>query len=217
MEADFWLDKWQRNEIGFHENEVHPLLREYWSVVTADIDHSQSDATNVFVPLCGKSLDMLWLLDQGFDVYGVELSAIGVEAFFTENEIEFTKSADGELTKYQSARVTIWCGDIFALSRSMLPPITLFYDRAALVALAADMREQYINQVASLVNRAARGLLVALEYSPDLITPPPHSLNISTLEKIYANKFSCQLLGSGVGEVKGKPCTEHALLLGHIM
>ena len=215
MEANFWLEKWQRNEIGFHEAEAHPLLRKHWATVVK-LSNQQSEANKVFVPLCGKSLDMLWLIEQGFHVYGIELSVIAVEAFFSENDIAFDKSHEGDLVKYESEHATIFCGDIFALTSLMLPAIKLFYDRAALIALPPDMRSVYVDKVVSLLGRGSNGLLISLEYDEDLISPPPHSLNVNSIEEISANRFQCQLLGRGTGEVKGKPCTEYAIHLQSI-
>ena len=209
MKANFWLECWQRNEIGFHEAEIHPLLLAHWSTVLSAIE-DQHARRNVFVPLCGKSRDMIWLMEQGHHVYGVELSAIGVEAFFSENNIAFEKSAAGELTKYVADQVTIFSGDIFALTGSMVPEIKLFYDRAALVALPPGMRNAYAEKVISLLGDKANGLLISLEYAADMINPPPHSLDPEQVEQSYGHVCDCELLGQGVGEVKGKPCTEYA-------
>lgn len=210
MEANFWLERWQRNEIGFHEAEVHPLLRNYWpTIIAAHANHTG----NVFVPLCGKSLDMIWLIDQGLHVYGVELSTVGVEAFFNENNIPFEKSAAGEVQKYASENATIFAGDIFSLTKDMLPALDLFYDRAALVALPSFMRADYVAKVASLLVPDAHGLLVSLEYEDGLINPPPHSISVETVLATYGSHCRCDLLGSGAGDVKGKPCIEHAVHL----
>src|SRR5665647_3863458 len=79
MEKDFWLERWEQEQTGFHQNEINPYLRQHWQHLAGN--------GPVFVPLCGKSLDMLWLRKQGLDVVGVELSPIAVEAFFEENAL----------------------------------------------------------------------------------------------------------------------------------
>ena len=84
MEKDFWLERWERKETGFHQNEVNPYLRQHWQEL-----HLARDSV-VFVPLCGKSRDMLWLRKQGHRVLGVELSAIAVQAFFNLGGISRT-------------------------------------------------------------------------------------------------------------------------------
>ena len=209
MEPNFWLSRWEQNQIGFHEQHVHPMLLKYWQEV-ASVDASRP---NVFVPLCGKSLDMLWLMEAGYDVVGVELSELAVEAFFIENNLSYVKSSDGLLQKYSSERVTLWCGDMHDLSAAQLPALNYFYDRAALVALPLDMRHSYIKQLKRLLTPSSVGLLVALEYEPDMVSPPPHSVPLTMVESAYQGLFTHRVLGSGTGEVKGKPCTEHALFL----
>ena len=79
MKKEFWLERWERQEIGFHQSEINPYLCQYWNEVHA------ARESEVFVPLCGKSRDMLWLRKQGHTVLGVELSAIAAQAFFKEN------------------------------------------------------------------------------------------------------------------------------------
>lgn len=69
MKSEFWHDRWLNSQIGFHQSEVNSYLQEHWS------EHFQDRGT-VFVPLCGKSRDMVWLCDQGHTVIGSELSAI---------------------------------------------------------------------------------------------------------------------------------------------
>ena len=219
MEPSFWLARWQQNQIGFHEQHIHPMLLKYWGEVVASAreqgtnDVDGASRPSVFVPLCGKSLDMLWLIEAGCDVIGVELSELAVEAFFTENKLPYTKTTQGPLQKYENERVTLWCGDIFDLSASQLPALKFFYDRAALVALPIEMRRSYVAKINSLVAPASCGLLVALEYEPNLISPPPHSVPLTLVASSYGEEFDHRVLGSGNGEVKGKPCLEHAVLV----
>ncbi|MEA2773553.1 MAG: thiopurine S-methyltransferase, partial [Acetobacteraceae bacterium] len=81
MQPEFWRDRWFRGQIGFHQPAVERYLEEHW----ADLDTVKGSC--VFVPLCGKSLDLLWLRDIGHGVIGVELSDIAVQAFCMENGI----------------------------------------------------------------------------------------------------------------------------------
>jgi len=78
MKKDFWLERWERAEIGFHQDEINPYLRRFWPELKV------AHGGEVFVPLCGKSLDMVWLRQQGCYVLGVELSQIAVRDFFRE-------------------------------------------------------------------------------------------------------------------------------------
>ena len=93
MDADFWHARWQENRIGFHLPETHHLLVRYWPVLQT------VPGERILVPLCGKSLDMLWLLEQGCRVTGIEISRIAVEAFFAENRIEPVIEQSGAFTR----------------------------------------------------------------------------------------------------------------------
>ena len=75
MKPEFWLKRWQdRWQIGFHQSEPEPLLTEFFP--------KAAPGSKVFVPLCGKSLDMVWLAQQGYQVVGVEPSALACFELF---------------------------------------------------------------------------------------------------------------------------------------
>ena len=78
MEADFWHDRWRNDEIGFHQRKFNRHLVKHWPTFG-----SQPEA-RVFVPLCGKSLDLIWLAERGHAVVGCEISEIAVASFFGE-------------------------------------------------------------------------------------------------------------------------------------
>src|SRR3546814_8142059 len=79
MDPDFWQQRWRDNRIGFHRDGVLPLLEKHWPSL------GLATGSRVFVPLCGKSLDMAWLAARGHRVLGVELSPLAVGQFFDEN------------------------------------------------------------------------------------------------------------------------------------
>ena len=84
MNPEFWQARWQDKRIGFNQPKVNPLLVKYFSVLDLPV------GSRVFAPLCGKSIDMRWLLEQGYDVVGVELVESAVEEFFAEQNISAT-------------------------------------------------------------------------------------------------------------------------------
>ena len=91
MEKQFWLDRWEARQIGFHLPEVNAYLRRHWSALKLNA------GDRVLVPLCGKSLDMLWLHEVGHGVLGVELSPIAIQEFFADNALEMQKETGGDL------------------------------------------------------------------------------------------------------------------------
>ena len=103
MKAEFWLERWQRNEIGFHQGEINAHLQDYWDRV------GLKEGGEVFVPLCGKSNDMLWLRAQGHRVLGVELSPLAVEAFFVENQLKPEVRSIGAAAGSTRCRCCAYC------------------------------------------------------------------------------------------------------------
>ncbi|MEL6547877.1 MAG: thiopurine S-methyltransferase, partial [Myxococcota bacterium] len=133
-----WHERWREGRIGFHRPEVHPTL--------TDIARSRRVFPGkVFVPLAGKTVDLMWLAQAGAEVVAVELVNEAVRAFFEEQNVEFTQSQDGPLTVYQARTValTFYQGDVFDLEARHLKDVTWTHDRASLVALSESLRTRY--------------------------------------------------------------------------
>ena len=184
MDAGFWLQRWQEGRIGFHRNEVMPLLSEYWP--TLDL----AKGSRVLVPLAGKSLDMLWLAAQGHRVLGVELSQLAVEQFFSEHALTPTVTQLAHGTRYSVDGIELICGDVFALDDSVLADCSAVYDRAALIALPQDMRERYAAQVYGRLPAGSRGLLITLEYPQDEKAGPPFSVDEPEVARLYGPQWT---------------------------
>lgn len=164
MEHEFWHSKWAENKIGFHLGDVHPLLTQYWSSTNADHDHT------ILVPLCGKSEDLDWLAAKHSHVIGVELSDIAVRSYFAERFYTPTVTQlDSFNSLYQFDELSIYQGDIFT---APLPHVDIIYDRAALVALPPELRQEYAQRLISLVNDGGSILLISVEHQLAKPTPP---------------------------------------------
>lgn len=209
MDADFWLDRWQRNQIGFHESQANPLLVAHVASLTMPA------GSRIFVPLCGKTLDIHWLLSRGIQVAGCELSQIAVQQLFAGLGLTPTVSAVGQIRRYSAAGIDIFQGDIFALSREALGSVAAVYDRAALIALPEAMRGGYASQIQRLTGRA-RQLIICLHYDQRLVAGPPFSVDASDIARLYQGAYDIRLLGTAdvAGGLKGKcPATEDVWLL----
>ncbi len=183
MDKQFWRERWRRNEIGFHQESVHPALEAHWRSV------SRSGAGPVLVPLCGKSLDMSWLAGQGFPVVGVELEPSAAQAFFDAAGLAPATDDSGPLQSFSAGGVTIFAGDFFDFERA--GEFGLVYDRAALIALPREMRPAYLEHLASLLAPDARGLLITLEYAQAEMQGPPFSVMPDELDDSPAFDFEC--------------------------
>lgn len=179
MDRNFWLERWERNEIGFHQSDVNPHLRRFW--------HEAAPGTGrVFVPLCGKSRDMLWLRDQGHPVLGVELSALAVRAFFDENGLAPAHGHRPGFESFEAAGIEILCGDFFSLGPADMADVTAVYDRAALVALPPELRARYAAHLGDILPSGTRVLLVTFDYDAAEMAGPPFAVSPAEVDALFA-------------------------------
>lgn len=182
MEADFWQDKWRRGEIGFHEGEANLLLTAHFPKL------GLAKGDRVFLPLCGKTRDIGWLLGSGYRVAGAELSELAVNELFQELGLEPNVSKKGPLIHYRAANIDIWAGDIFDVPAEWLGPVDATYDRAALVALPAEMRKRYTAHLMR-ITAAAPQLLITFDYDQTLMDGPPFSVSGEEVREHYAATY----------------------------
>ena len=178
MDASFWHERWAHNEIGWHEARFNPLLTAHFRKLAVP------GGGRVFVPLCGKTKDIAWLLQQGYRVAGVELSELAVQQLFTELGATPQVTRVGDLQRYAAPGLDVFTGDIFALTAEQLGPVQAVYDRAALVALPPAMRERYTQHMLALTASAPQ-LLICFEYDQSVMPGPPHSVTAAEVWRHY--------------------------------
>jgi thiopurine S-methyltransferase len=209
VDREYWLDRWRRNAIGFHESQANVLLVRHLASL------SLPPASRLFVPLCGKTLDIQWLLARGHQIVGAELSEIAVRELFAALGLIPSATPIGSITRYGAPGIEVFQGDIFALSRGELGPVAAIYDRGALIALPESMRARYARHIEQLTERA-RQLVICLHYEQRLLAGPPFSVDASEMARLYGPAYDLRLLASAqvVGGLKGKcPATEDVWLL----
>lgn len=199
MEHDFWHQRWENNQIGFHLPEANPLLVRYLSALDLN------KGARIFLPLCGKTLDIAWLLAQGFRVAGAELSRIAVEDLFNHLNLTPTITTLGDITRFSAENLDLYVGDIFNLSPEMLGSVDAIYDRAALVALPEEMRKRYVAHLITLT-QTAQQLLICFDYDQNLHAGPPFSVCTDQVVEYYQQHYATTLLATVEvnGGIKGK-------------
>jgi len=205
MDPKFWHERWKKNEIGFHEDMPNAFLQKYFKSIV-------EGSGTVFVPLCGKTKDIGWLLSQGYQVVGVELSEIAVEQLFDNLNIKVEVSDLGSIKSYRSNHLTVYTGNIFDLNAEMLGPVDCVYDRAALVAMPEDTRRAYTEHLVAITH-GANQFVVCFEYDQNQMKGPPFSINPELLSVYYSKEFEIDLLERSKveGKLKRKvDATEHA-------
>ena len=209
MDASFWHQRWQTNEIPFHERAANPLLIKHFPSLAL------ANGRRVFVPLCGKSLDIGWLLARGHEVIGAELSDIAVQQLFVDLGVQPSIAELGQIRHYSGEQIDIFAGDIFQISPDTLGPIHAVYDRAALVALPEEMRQRYAVHLREITANAPQ-LLICYEYDQAVLPGPPFSVGSEEVTRHYGESYQLTLLESTevAGGLKGKcPAKEHVWLL----
>ena len=195
MEPDFWHSKWNAEQIGFHLSEVNPLLIKHWPALDL------APNSQVFVPLCGKSLDLCYLAELGHKVVGCELNQTAVEQFFTENSLPHlmtpAKESISELNRFDASDITLYQGDLFSLTPEELSGGNAFYDRAALIAWPESMRLAYVEKLAELLPPKSVGLLVTLDYPQEALKGPPFAVSNDWVMANMADYFELELLSYG--------------------
>jgi thiopurine S-methyltransferase len=189
MDPEFWHQRWQRKEIGFHLDHPNPRLVQHWDALTLP------PGSRVLVPLCGKSQDLLWLARRGHRVLGVELSPIAVAEFFAEHGLLPQRQSRGPFESLAAGDIELLCGDFLALDRELTGPVGAVYDRAALVALPPPLRERYAQVLATLLSPGAEMLLVTFDYPQAQMQGPPFAVGPEQVRELYADRFSIDPLG----------------------
>ena len=179
MQPEFWHKKWASNQIGFHLPQVNPYLQRHWPELAIPA------RARVLVPLCGKSLDLLWLAGQGHQVLGIELSQTAVENFFSEQQLAPEVSDAGAFKVYRAGAIELWCGDFFALTARDVADCAALYDRAALIALPPPMRERYGAHLQQILPAELRGLLITLDYDQAQLPGPPFAVEDDEVQRSW--------------------------------
>jgi len=188
MDKDFWFRRWKKNEIGFHLSDPHHLLQKFYPRLQM---HS---GDTVFVPLCGKSPDLVWLREQDCNVVGIELSRTAIEAFFSENGIAGHWTVAADMPCCYAEGYKILCGDFFRLTTADLGGACAVYDRGSLVALPPEMRRRYAAHLAALLPPASRVLLISYTFDQAESAGPPFSVPQEELEVLLGEDFLIEVL-----------------------
>ena len=210
MEANFWHQKWENNQIGFHESEANALLVDHFG----SLGLAQDD--RIFLPLCGKTRDIAWLLDKGYRVVGAELSEIAIKQLFEDLDATPEVNEVGELKHYHAEGIDMYVGDIFAITQDILGEVDAIYDRAALVALPPETRIRYTEHLLKITQTAPQ-LVICFQYDQSLMSGPPFSIVEEELLQHYAVTYLIKHLETRdvEGGFKGTiPATEAVWLLG---
>ena len=190
MDQEFWLERWENDQIGFHlRDRANPCLDKYWYLTQL------APGATVFVPLCGKSLDLLWFAEQGYKVIGVELADKAVQDFFQEHQLTPSILETEDFTCYQAANITLYSGDFFALTKAHLAQCSAVYDRAALVAWPPELQGRYAAHLFSILPPQVSGLMVVMDYLQSEMPGPPFAVSEAQLHNFLPSGYPVRQVG----------------------
>lgn len=188
MRKSFWEERWRDGRINFHRTEVSPTLLAHHERFLTGSRH------RVFLPLCGKSLDLRWLVDRGHEVVGVEFVARAVTDLGAESGFEFRVDVEGDFRVHRAESLTIYVGDFFDLDPATVGTFDRIFDRAALIALAPESRQAYVRRIHEFLDADGRVLLESIHYDPLEMQGPPFAVPPAELESLYARWFRREVL-----------------------
>jgi thiopurine S-methyltransferase len=188
MEISYWKSRWQKNNIGWHQEHPYPPLPQFWPSLAL------AEGATVLVPLCGKSKDLNWLAEQGYHVIGVEASGTALEQFTDASRQSFSRTSSHGYPLFQSSFIELWEGNFLTFPDGAVDTIDAIYDKAALVALPPDKREQYVDRVLQLCHTGTQLLLQTFEYNQSEMAGPPFSVPYKEIQRHFEQHFQIQLL-----------------------
>ncbi len=208
MKSEFWHNCWKERDLGFHQTEFNSDLVKFWP------DFELEKGSTVLVPLCGKSLDLVWLAKQGHRVIGIELSTIAVTEFFEEIGIDPTIRSTKRFDVYEADNLAILCGDFFQSTADDLGAISAVYDRGALVALPPDMRTRYVSHLKATIAPVPTFLLT-LDYDSTCCEGPPFSVDRLEVSRLFEECYHVDVLDAHPLTLPRVEATELVIRMTH--
>jgi len=186
-----WTNRWKEDRIRFHQKEISPYLKKFFNQLKIP------PKSHCFIPLCGKSIDMRWIMEQGHLVTGIEYSNIAIQSFFAENDLSATpKSTPSGLPALQSELITLVEGDFFKLPPSDISPVDWIFDRAALIAIPKSGHARYAKHLQSFLRVGGQILLITLDYAERESEGPPFPASQDDIKVCFGDNFLIELLES---------------------
>ena len=183
MKREFWAERWSEGLIGFNQAEANGYLQTQWSAL------GLKAGARVLVPLCGKSIDLLWLRAQGHAVVGVEFVDQAIHDFFNDHAIPYEPTALGWRATDEGPPLSLVRHDFMTLNARHIGRFDAFYDRASVVALPPDMQVGFGRALGTMLKPQSPGLLLSFEYPPEQRQGPPFATDQSRLEEILGGNF----------------------------
>ena len=176
-----WAKSWREGKTGFHLSHPNPNLEKY--------AHILADCKKILFPLCGKTLDMHYMHHKGHHCIGVERVEKAIQSFFAEWDV--IPKQNNHI--YQHQQITIHHQNIFAVHAENIPNIDGIFDRAALIALPIEIRQQYANHLLSFLPAGGKILMITIDMPRPQEQGPPFLVRKEAIPTLFsaASDVSC--------------------------
>jgi thiopurine S-methyltransferase len=184
-----WKTRWEQGMTGWHNQNVNQNLQNH-----ANILFENTESPRVLIPLCGKSLDIIWLEAQSASVIGIEFVQKAIEEFYQEQDSTPHIEVINKLPHHSVGGITLICADIFEATPARIGQFDAIYDRAALVALPLEKRQEYADHCLALLNSGGTILLITYNTHRSETLGPPFPIKDGVIPTLYKNASECILL-----------------------
>lgn len=110
---------------------------------------------------------MLWLVEQGYCVLGVELLELVIIQFFSEYQLILVVYESVQGCYYVVGQIELICGDIFVLDDVILVNCVGVYDCVVFIVLFLDMCVCYVEEIYGRLLVQVCSFLIMLEYDQE--------------------------------------------------
>ncbi|CAL8143863.1 unnamed protein product [Orchesella dallaii] len=206
----YWQKRWEENQIGFHRTQINPFLLKHIELVTGqkltaepigDTDKFLENSKKTwFVPLCGKTMDIPYLLSQGFRVFGLEAAKLAIEALDQEHSLCLVYNEETKLFTGADGLLQIYMGDLFTCPIEKFGPFDYVWDRGSFVALEYPFRSSYIELMQRALKKSDgswydfKYLMDSVQYDKSKYGGPPRSVDDIDIDEFYKPWSSVQLV-----------------------
>jgi thiopurine S-methyltransferase len=207
-QMNFWTNKWNSNQSYWHISEVNPVLKKYENKLIPN----PTNGTTILFPLCGKTVDMLYFVDKGYNVVGIEGVEAAILEYLRESDIKYNLlNVDHKETKlkvFTAGKLTIICANYFT-TEPLKPTkgipdyatrkVDAVFDRGSMMAVLPSLVNNYVKFMKKWINSGAKILLYAPEFDQNLMYGPSYSLSEKKIIVVYGDITKVEILETVIG------------------
>jgi len=210
----YWQKRWEENQIGFHRPQINPYLLNHIEKMTGQkltaepigdtAQFLENSKKTWFVPLCGKTVDIPYLLSQGFRVFGLEAAKLAIEALDQEHSLSLVYNEDTKLFTGADGLLQIYMGDLFSCPIEKFGPFDYVWDRGSFIAVEYPFRSSYVEMMQRALKKSDgswynyKYLMDSVQYDKSKFGGPPRSVDAADIEEFYKPWCSVELVESEV-------------------